>query len=542
MTLRRFLVPLLTVVVAACASARKPVPSTDVAASKARKPAPSTDAATSKARKPAPSPTATANKTKKPAPNASRPTTQVHTAAGELMPSRATHDSIDVSLREIMNEAVAVFGEKLPEPAPARAIIPAATAPAPAEEVEPTWDIDVRSYETHDRVQKYVSLFTGSAHNTFERWLQQGVRYMPMIRSKLRKHGIPEDMSYLALIESGYSNHAYSRAAAVGMWQFMTRTGKGMGLRIDWWVDERRDPIESTEAAARFLDHLRDQFGSLYLAAAAYNGGPGRVARGLNRIDDDLQGQNGDDAFFALADTRLLRAETKDYVPKLIAAALLAKDAKRFGFDIDSVAPFVYDSVRVPAAIPLTAVARAARTHVSVIRDLNPHILRGMTPPKDPFLVRVPVGRADSFHTRFADLPATEKKAYSRVVSKKGMTLRTLAKQHAVEPSQIRWYNPRLRVTKSGVLVAGQTVIVPTPNTAEGAVAVPDPAIERYGSSRVGSRTVHVVRRGENLGLIAKRYRTSVRTLMRLNGLKKQVIYPGQSIIVRGAARRTTRS
>jgi membrane-bound lytic murein transglycosylase D len=370
--------------------------------------------------------------------------------------------------------------------------------------------------------------------------MQQGVRFMPMIRERLRARGIPEDMSYLALIESGYSPHAYSRAAAVGMWQFMTRTGRGMGLRIDWWVDERRDPVESTDAAVRFLRSLHEQFGSLYLAAAAYNGGPGRVARGLTRIDDDLQGE--DDAFFALADTRLLRAETKDYVPKLIAAALLAKNAKKFGFDIDSTAPFAYDSAMVPAATPLSAVAKASRTHVSVIRDLNPHILRGMTPPKDSFRVRIPVGRADSFPVLFNELPENDRLAYRKVVTKKGMTLSRVADTHTIEPNQIRWLNPKLKASKKGVLTAGQTLMVPTPNTVEGAFDVPNPEIERYGSSRVGSRTVHVVKRGENLGVIAKRYRTSVSTLMRLNGLKKQVIIPGQSIIVRsGSVRRPSR-
>ncbi|MGH7711750.1 MAG: transglycosylase SLT domain-containing protein [Gemmatimonadaceae bacterium] len=511
--LRRIPLLLLTTVVAACATSRGPAAGSAVGVSPGRGKAP----------------------------NESRESTIVHTATGELGPSTATHDSIAVSLREIMSGALAIFGDTLPTPAAAApAVVESVTTVALVEDAEPTWDIDVRSYETHDRVQKYVSLFTGSARPTFQRWMQQGVRYMPMIREKLRSKGIPEDMSYLALIESGYSPHAYSRAAAVGMWQFMTRTGRGMGLRIDWWVDERRDPIESTDAAVRFLGHLREQFGSLYLAAAAYNGGPGRVARGLTRIDDELQGQNGDDAFFALADTRLLRAETKDYVPKLIAAALLAKNAKRFGFDVDSTTPFAFDSARVPAATPLMAVARASRTHISVIRDLNPHVLRGMTPPKDSFTVRIPLGRADSFPVLFDSLSEHERRAYTRVVTKKGQTLKKLASQHAVESHEVRWLNPKLRASKAGVLVAGQTVLVPTPNTVEGAFDVPNPDIERYGAT--GSGRVHVVRRGENLSVIAKRYGTSVSALMRLNGLKKGVIFPGQSIIVRGKARRTARS
>src|SRR5688572_532272 len=152
-----------------------------------------------------------------------------------------------------------------------------------------------------------------------------------MIRAKLKAGELPEDMFYLALVESGYDPHAYSRAAAVGMWQFMAPTARGMGLRVDWWVDERRDPVKSTDAAARFLKYLNDQFDSFYLAAAAYNGGPGRVARGLKKFEDELEDESGEDVFFALAEQKYLPSETKDYVPKLIAAAIVARDPSRYG-------------------------------------------------------------------------------------------------------------------------------------------------------------------------------------------------------------------
>ena len=158
---------------------------------------------------------------------------------------------------------------------------------------------------------------------------------------------LPEDMYYLALVESGYNPHAYSRAAAVGMWQFMATTARGMGLRVDWWVDERRDPVRSTDAAVRFLRGLNEQFGSMYLAAAAYNGGPGRIARGLNRYADDLEGSNPDEMFFTLAEKKYLRGETSNYVPQLIAAALVAKEATEHGLVIQQREPFAYDSVWV---------------------------------------------------------------------------------------------------------------------------------------------------------------------------------------------------
>ena len=166
----------------------------------------------------------------------------------------------------------------------------------------PVWDIEVRAYESTSQVERYLRMFTGPAKDRIESRLERGTRYEPMIRAKLRDGGLPEDLYYLALVESGFDPNAYSRAAAVGMWQFMTSTGRDMGLRVDWWIDERRDPIKSTGAAVRFIKGLRDQFGSLYLAADAYNGGPGRIARGQKRYADDLEASSGEVLLFAFAE------------------------------------------------------------------------------------------------------------------------------------------------------------------------------------------------------------------------------------------------
>src|SRR5688500_8267742 len=233
------------------------------------------------------------------------------------------------------------------------------TIPVPADSAlsstlceEPTWDIDVRSYETFERVRHYVAAYSGAAKDRFVDRLSRGTRYESMIRAKLKAGELPEDLYYLGLVESGYNPHAYSRAAAVGMWQFMTTTARGMGLRVDWWIDERRDPIRSTDAAVRFLRGLNEQFGSLYLAAAAYNGGPGRVARGLTRYANELEGTTGDDLFFALAEKKYLRTETRNYVPQLIAAALVAKESERYALAVETRAPFVYDSVVIGPRVP----------------------------------------------------------------------------------------------------------------------------------------------------------------------------------------------
>ena len=393
------------------------------------------------------------------------------------------------------------------------------------------WDIEVRAYESTSRVERYLRMFTGSAKDRIESRLERGTRYEPMIRSKFRDGGLPEDLYYLALVESGFDPNAYSRAAAVGMWQFMTSTGRDMGLRVDWWIDERRDPVKSTGAAVRFIKGLRDQFGSLYLAAAAYNGGPGRIARGLTRYADDLEGTSGEDLFFALAEKNYLRNETREYVPQLIAAALIAKEPARYGMTITPEAPFTYDSVRVGAATPLAAIAHASGATVAQLQELNPQILRGMTPPRDSVLVRIPAGTADSFAIALAALPRNERTATFTVESKKGQSFTTIAGKNGITTRQLAAFNPKVRTLKSGNLAPGQTILVPTVAVASAATVVPDPAIERYSSSR-GS-ALHVVRSGETLGGIAKKYGTTTAALMRANGLRRALIFPGQSLVIR---------
>lgn len=409
-----------------------------------------------------------------------------------------------------------------------------AVTPPPDSAAGPSWDIDVHSYASRSRVEHYVQYFSGPAKERIEARLERGTRYEPMIRAQMRAGGLPEDMYYLALIESGFDPNAYSRAAAVGMWQFMTSTARDMGLRVDWWVDERRDPVKSTAAAVRFIKDLRDQFGSLYLAAAAYNGGPGRVARGLSHYADALEGTSGDDLFFALADKAYFRNETREYVPQLIAAALIAKEPERYGMKLDAQPPLVYDSVKVGPSTPIAAIAHAAGTTVPAILELNPQVLRGITPPKDSLMVRLPGNAADSFSVAFERLPTSERLGIRTVTAKKGESIRSIAAREGISAHQLSLYNAKVKPMKSGNLAPGQSLLVPTAAVAAAAVAVPDPAIERYGSSR-GS-TTHVVRSGETLSSVAKKYSTTTAQLMKVNGLKRALILPGQTLIVAGKA------
>lgn len=308
-----------------------------------------------------------------------------------------------------------------------------------------------------------------------------------------------------------------------------------MGLRIDWWVDERRDPVRSTAAAVRFLRGLRSQFGSLYLAAAAYNGGPGRVARGLSRYD--LDGATGDDRFFALAEKGYLRRETREYVPQLIAAALIAKDPARYGMKLYALPPFAYDSVRVGPQTPLAAVALAAGTSVNAIKDLNPHVLRGMTPPGKSFQVRIPHGTSVDFDSAFAALDESHRVAVKRVVVKKGESLTTIARRAGIRVKDLDPYNPGLARSRTKRAVPGMVLLVPTPATAAAARSVPDPNRERHPRAS-GRARIHTVREGENLSKIAKRYGTTTSALMRLNRLKRPVIFAGQTLVVSGRRRK----
>jgi membrane-bound lytic murein transglycosylase D len=467
-----------------------------------------------------------------PSPALSSASTSTNTSTSTNSSPRA------IDHRDVVRRAAEVFGDTCSDGSPAPAALDSADAESAA---EPSWDIDVHSYESMDRVEHYVHVFSTTAREHIERQLNRGTRYEPMIREKMRAGGLPEDMYYLALVESGFDPNAYSRAAAVGMWQFMTSTARDMGLRVDWWIDERRDPFRSTDAAVGFIKGLRDQFGSLYLAAAAYNGGPGRIARGLSRYADDFEGTSGDDLFFALAEKDYLRNETREYVPQLIAAALIGKEPERYGITLTPEPLVTYDSVRVGPETALGAVAKASDTTIDAIRELNPEILRGVTPPKDSFYVRIPSGRVAQFDSAFAELPKSERLGLLRVTSKKGQRLESIADAQGISTRQLAAFNPKLKQLKSGRLVAGQTILVPTAAALGAATSVPDPSIERYGSSS-GSTTTHIVKSGETISGIAKKYHTTTAVIMRANGLKRALIFPGQSLIVKGTPARATKA
>ena len=246
------------------------------------------------------------------------------------------------------------------------------------------------------KIDRHVQFFSYQIRDRFEQWLSRLERYRPSVQSIFTEFNLPLDLIFLSLVESGFNTNAVSRAKAVGPWQFMKPTAKFYDLRVDSWVDERRDPVKSTVAAARYLRDLYHLFGSWPLAMAAYNAGEGKVGRSMARLKDK------DSDFWALVDTKLLRAETREYVPRFVAAAQIAKDPARFGFYIPAQPPVEYEEVVITRPVHLKAAAKAAGVSFEDMKNLNPELRRGMTPPDPLYILKVPVGKKA---TMMANLP-----------------------------------------------------------------------------------------------------------------------------------------
>lgn len=392
---------------------------------------------------------------------------------------------------------------------------------AEAESEEATWDIPITMNEA---VERWLEYFQTDGRRNFSIYLSRSGRYEPMMRAVFRDSRLPEDLVYLSLIESGFSPRAYSRAHAVGLWQFIRSTGGLYGLRVSYWVDERRDPILATKAAAAHLKDLYEEFGSWYLAAAAYNGGATRVRRGIART--------GSDDFWTLADRRYLRRETRNYVPKLIAAALIAKQPEHFGFiDIPQSEPLAYDVVRVPDATSLEVIAEAAGVPESDVAELNPQVLRGVTPPGERYSVRVPAGSGQTFAANYATIPPGDRVRWVAHTVRRGETLSRIARIYGVSVSAIRaannYVNPRrLRI--------GQRLVIPRAGKLPTRLAAArTSSTRRVEPQRPDGRYItYRVQRGDTLWAIARRYDVTARQLMQWNGLRTTRIYPGDEVRV----------
>jgi membrane-bound lytic murein transglycosylase D len=235
----------------------------------------------------------------------------------------------------------------------------------------------------NDAVSRYIKYFSVTKHDLFAKWLTRTKAYAPVVTEILKKHGLPEDLVYLAMIESGFNLKAYSPMKAAGPWQFIHETGERYGLRVNYWVDERRDLEKSTVAAARYLKTLFDQFGGWHLAAAGYNAGEGRIGRAVAKHDTR--------DFWKLRSYNALPRETREYVPQILAAAIIAKDPKTFGFADVETAPYDPTRIRVPGGIALKGIARGCDLELADLKALNPEMLKNVTPPdRKEYLLKLP--------------------------------------------------------------------------------------------------------------------------------------------------------
>lgn len=374
----------------------------------------------------------------------------------------------------------------------------------------------------NQQVEKWMDYFQGRGRKYFIKWLGRSGRYVPMMKQILRENGIPEGLIYLSMIESGFSPNAYSRAKAVGPWQFMKFTGERYGLRANYWIDERMDAEKSTLAAAQHLKDLYDEFDHWYLAAAGYNAGAGKISRAINRYQTE--------DFWEMSKYKYLKPETKNYVPKLLAASLLASDPEKYGFtDIEYQEPVPYEKVTVPEPVTFDTISQSLDLPVEVLKDLNPELRRGVTPPNYPnYELKLPIGYQSKFDALYAQMPRHKIENVITYHVRSGDTLSTIAKKHGVYVSTLTQFN-NIKSTKT--LRRGQEILIPIGDRASVARATPA-APKAYKAAAVQDGIRYVVQSGDTLWMISRKFNVTVSEIRKWNNLRRSSIFPGQKLLI----------
>lgn len=375
----------------------------------------------------------------------------------------------------------------------------------------------------NQRVLSYIELFQGRLHDFIEEGMKRGSKYLPMIQSVFRAEGLPLDLAYVPLVESAFKPNALSRVKAKGVWQFMTGTALENGLRHDWYIDERSDPEKATLAAAKYLRTLSKIFGGdWHLALASYNGGPGRMQRALKtaRVDN----------FWTLTEkSKILPRETREYVPMILAAIVIARNPAQYGFDFETEDPTVFDKVTLPRPVDLRRVAEWTDSSIDEIQALNPELRRWTTPVRDTnYELKVPAGMADVVSARLTDAPPANLASLKYYTVKRGDTLPLIARKLHVSKADLAEANylPALaRVTagqklmvpnEAGVLMAARTDRQAPATEARSTVAhAGQLAVPAEMSNRV--KASYAVKRGDTLASIARLYSTTVASIKNWN-------------------------
>ena len=442
------------------------------------------------------------------------------------------------------------FSEKKYEPASIDELLKIATFPRPDADAATASTVKADLERTaHDvdipqdpRVLSYVELFQGRLRDYIQESLTRGAKYLPMIQSVFRAEGLPLDLAFIPIIESGFKTNALSRASAKGPWQFMKPTAADHGLKTDWFIDERSDPEKSTVAAAKYLKMLSKMFdGDWHLVLAAYNGGQGRLQRAMQRARTD-------DFWKLSASSRYLPKETREYVPLILAAMIVGRNPAEYGFEVAAADPIAYEKVPVSKPIDLRRVAEWTGTSVDEIQALNPELRRWTTPVRYPdYQLKVPVGTAEQFRAKLASAGADELNTLRWHTVKRGETLATIARKRGVSRTELAAAN---NLSTRARVKAGQDLIIPTqPATllatrterAAPAVTASRPVVgtgavpEVAHANNAGATTYYRVKRGDTLFGIARLFNTTVDKLKSWNRLRSNAIHPGTRLMIRQA-------
>ncbi|MBI5520123.1 MAG: LysM peptidoglycan-binding domain-containing protein [Desulfovibrio sp.] len=393
-------------------------------------------------------------------------------------------------------------------------------------------DFDLDLFDSQE-VERYFAYYTGPARDTFARWLKRSEAYLPAVRESLLRNGLPQDLAMLPFAESGYNCNAYSWAGAGGMWQFMPYTGRKYGLTVDWWIDERRDPRLSTEAAAKYLSFLNDMFGDWYLALAAYNAGEGKISRALEMTNAedflDLVSQND-----RLNRTMRLKTETQHYVPKFIAITKIFQNLEALGFEpVNWDAAPKLETVQVPGGTDLLALAKAGGMNWEEFHALNPAFRRQVSPPDRNVAVSIPKDKIQPMLAYLQNPSILPHAGFIAHNMQKGESLRSLAKRYRVPQEVISQVNgPAAQAMKPGT-----SIMVPQSSVGE---AMPEGL--KKTRKIADSRSNYTVGKNDTAWSISKKYKVSVKTLVEANGLpNSKAIRPGMKLSIPDASDQATK-
>jgi len=389
-----------------------------------------------------------------------------------------------------------------------------------------TYDLPI---VVNEGVLKILATFQHDLHDIIGRGLARSGRYMPMIHKVFAEAGIPKDLAQVALIESSFIPHAHSHATAHGIWQFMPKTGRQYGLTSNAVIDERSDPEKATRAAARHLAYLHELFKDWYLALAAYNAGEGRVLRAMEKT--------GLTDFWQLAASGVLKAQTQNYVPAVIAATLISKNPAHYGFEVDYEKPLEYETVVLERPVRLRNLSAAEKVSFEDLQKLNPELRTEVTPRlPDGYVLKVPAGAVEAVRTAYSEAPTARPPQYRRHVARRGETLASVARRYRLPVADVASANSLPAKAK---LRKGQVLVIPKP---EAPVAV---ASAKYGkkggkaarpekkesSGEMTAVRSYRVRGGDTLYRIAVRNGTTVERLRDVNRLSaKSAIKPGDRL------------